>query len=131
MAIELTVEIVTPEAAIFSGPAREVILPAWEGQMGVLPDHDTLLSLLKSGTCEVFTEGGSQRWVIGRGFADLGGSHVTLLTDRAVPIDQIDKSGAAAEFAQATAEIDQHPIGSEAQKAAIIRAEWCQAIIDA
>ncbi|MEZ4319361.1 MAG: ATP synthase F1 subunit epsilon [Myxococcota bacterium] len=131
MATELRVEIVTPESSIFSGAAQEVVLPAWEGQMGVLPDHDALLSLLKSGLCEVIAGGTSRKWVIGRGFADIGTDHVTLLTDRAVPVDQLDKAGASAELAKATAEIDQHPLGSEAQKAAVVRAEWAQAILDA
>ncbi len=131
MATALTVEIVTPEAAVFSGTASEVLLPAWEGQLGVLPDHDALLSLLKSGLCEVVEGGSRKQWVIGRGFADIGGEHVTLLTDRAVPLDQVDKAAAATELAEANADIDTHPIGSEAQKAAVIRAEWAQALIDA
>lgn len=131
MATALSVEIVTPEASVFSGTANEVLLPAWEGQLGVLPDHDALLSLLKSGLCEVVEGGSKKQWVIGRGFADIGGEHVTLLTDRAVPLDQVDKSEAASELAEAKADIEKHPIGSEAQKAAVVRAEWAQALIDA
>ena len=131
MATQLSVEIVTPEASVFSGSALEVVLPAWDGQLGVLPDHDALLSLLRAGPCEVRDDTGSKLWIIGRGFADIGGDHVTLLTDQAIPVDQVDKASAQADLAAATADAESHPLGSEAQKAAAIRAEWAQALIDA
>ena len=65
------VRIVTPERRVFDGPATEVVLPAWEGELGVYPDHDALLALLRSGTCRVHTAEGVQRWVVGRGFAEI------------------------------------------------------------
>lgn len=131
MAAALKVDIVTPERSVFSGPASEIVLPAWEGQLGVLPDHDALLSLLRAGTCVVNVQGeGTQRWVIGRGFADIGGDHVTLLTDQAVPVDAIDRGAAQTLLAEALRDVDAHA-GTELGKAAEIRAEWARALIDA
>ena len=127
----LQVEIVTPERAVYSGKVAEVLLPAWEGQLGVLPDHDTLLSLLKCGVCEVRDGSGVKRWVIGRGFADMGGDHVTVLTDRAVAVESLDKDAARTELAAAMTEIEGGTLSNEAAKQAAVRAEWAQAVLDA
>ena len=131
MANVMTVEIVTPVASAFSGEAKEVVLPAWEGQLGVLPDHDALLTLLKAGKAVVYTDAGVKVWIIGRGFADIGGDHVTLLTDQAVPLADVDKAAALAELGEAQEELTSESVGSEAHKAAQIRAEWAQALLDA
>ena len=90
MATELQLDIVTPAASVYSGPATEVILPAWDGELGVYPQHDTLLALLRAGTCTVTTPTGQLRYVVGRGFADIGSGSVTLLTDSCEPVDKID-----------------------------------------
>ena len=127
----LTVEIVTPEASIFSGRAKEVLLPAWEGELGVLPDHDALLTLVKAGRAVVYTTEGTRHWIIGRGFADLGQDHVTLLTDRAVPIEQVDKAEATKLLAEAHETMNTDQIQTEAYKQAQLRAEWAQALLDA
>lgn len=127
----LHVEIVTPEKSVYSGSASEVLIPAWEGQLGVLPDHDALLSLLKCGLAVVSTADGVKTWVIGRGFADIGGDHVTVLTDRAEPIDSIDKDAAKQLLADAHKEMETGALGGEAHRQAMIRAEWAQAVIDA
>ena len=128
----LTVEIVTPERSIFSGSAKEIILPAWDGELGVYPDHDALLTLLKAGRAIVTTSEGTYRWIVGRGFADVGGDHVTLLTDQAVPLDNVDRTAAATMLAEANASMSNNAeIGTERYKQAQIKAEWAQALLDA
>lgn len=131
MASELQVEIVTPEHAAFSGPASEVILPAWEGQMGIYPDHDGVLTLLKAGTCEVTTTAGVQRWVVGRGFAEVGPTRVTILTDSCIPVAKVDKSRAATELAEAEKLLAAADVGTERHRQAGIAAEHAQARLDA
>lgn len=128
----ITVEIVTPEKSVFSGSAKEIILPAWDGELGVYPDHDALLTLLKAGRTIVTTPEGTHRWIIGRGFADVGGDHVTLLTDQAVLVDAVDKAAAATMLAEANASMSNTAeIGTERYKQAQIKAEWAQALLDA
>ncbi len=128
---QLQVDIVTPERSIFSGQVREVLLPAWEGQLGVLPDHDALLSLLRCGVCEVREGDRVHRWVIGRGFADLGGDHVTVLTERALPIDALDKDVAKRDLDEAYHALEQDGLTSEAIEQIQVRIEWDQAVLDA
>ena len=127
----LQVEIVTPEKSVFSGQAVEVLLPAWEGQLGVLPEHDALLSLLKCGVAEVRDASGTRRWVIGRGFADMGGDHVTVLTDQAEAVDSIDKAAAQALLDEVQAELDSGELTAEGRKQAQVRAEWANALLEA
>jgi F-type H+-transporting ATPase subunit epsilon len=96
MAIQ--VDILTPKRQAFSGPANEVRAPGWEGEFGVLPGHAALLSLLRGGICTVVTDKGEQRFVVGRGFAEVGPGHVTLLTDVAEPVEGVDKAAAQREI---------------------------------
>ena len=127
----LQVEIVTPEKSVFSGEVTEIVVPGWDGQLGVLAGHDALLSLLKCGVATLHTPTGKRAWVIGRGFADIGGTHVTLLTDQAVDVNELDKASAATLLTEAEAEMKSDSIGSEGYRQAQTRAEWAQAILDA
>ena len=99
------IDIVTPEAGVFSGPVTQVILPAWEGEEGVLPGHDAKLALLRGGVCTVYSAQGQTRYAIGRGFAEIGGDRVTLLTDSCEAADAIDKAAASQDKSDLTAEL--------------------------
>lgn len=130
MATSLQVEIVTPERSVFSGPAGQVVLPAWEGEMGVLPDHDAMLCLIRAGTCTVFGMAEPARYVIGRGFAEIGGARVTILTDACEPVEKVDKARAAADAHAAEAEMAAHDAFSEKYRQARIAWEHARARLD-
>jgi len=129
--MHLNVEIVTPEKSAWSGTADEVVLPAWEGQQGVYPEHDQLLALLRGGVCTVRNSEGERRWIVGRGFAEIGPDRVTLLTDSCDPVDGIDKAAAQKDLADAEAALAQCAAGSEAERLARITQELAQARLDA
>ncbi|MEN0067350.1 MAG: ATP synthase F1 subunit epsilon [Myxococcota bacterium] len=123
----LQVDIVTPEASAFSGEASEVLLPAWEGQLGVYPGHDTLLSLIRAGRCEVTTADGVTKYVVGRGFADIGPDHVTILTDRFEKLEAVDKAEAQADLDAAEKELLESDASSERWNQAQIALEHARA----
>lgn len=105
----LQVEIVTPEKLVFSGEASEVLLPAWEGQLGVYPQHDALLALLRAGRCSVTTGKEVREYVVARGFAEIGPTMVTILTEACdlkaeIDADEAKKALAEAEAAMASME---------------------------
>ena len=131
MATTLDVRIVTPEKRVFDGQATEVVLPAWEGELGVYPEHDALLTLLRSGSCRVVTSEGVKVWVIGRGFAEIGGSTVTLLTSSCVAVSEIDRARAQSDLTAAEAELGGAEFGSEKLRQAQIMAENARARLDA
>lgn len=131
MATSLSVHIVTPERKVFSGSASEVVLPAWEGETGVLPDHDPLLALLRAGTCTVASTEGAKVWVVGRGFAEIGPDAVTILTSTAVAPKDIDRAKAQKELDAAERSLMGAEVGTAAHAMAQIAVEQAQALLSA
>ena len=128
----LHIDIVTPERLVLSGEALEVRVPGWEGQFGVLPEHDMFLALLRAGVCTVIdSENRETRYLVGRGFAEAGPDKVTVLTDSCQPAGDIDKDQAKKDLAEAEAEMaDLDPL-SEAFRGVQARAEHARARLDA
>jgi F-type H+-transporting ATPase subunit epsilon len=87
----LKLQIITPEALIFEGDVDSVQLPGAEGEMGILPQHETLISELKAGEVHILQKGQTQILAIGEGFAEITGSSVGVLTDGAVHEKEIDE----------------------------------------
>ena len=131
MATELHVEIVTPEKSAYSGPAREILVPGWEGEFGVLPNHEAFLALLKAGVAAVSTPDGTKRFLVGRGFAEVGSEHVTLLTDSAVLVQDLDKAKLQEEYNAAVQAFESAVPMTEAYNQAMLRVEYAQAGLDA
>lgn len=131
MAGTLNVRIVTPERSVFDGKAGEVTLPAWNGEMGVLPDHDALLCLLRAGVCRVWHSDGVVGFVIGRGFAEIGPDSVTLLTDSAEELGNIDRAQASRDLEFAAGELVAHDGGSEKHRQAQVLYELARARLEA
>jgi F-type H+-transporting ATPase subunit epsilon len=131
VATSLQVDIVTPLRAAWSGQAQQILLPAWEGQLGVLPDHDQLLALVKPGIATVFTAEGSTRYVFDSGFAEIGPTRVTVLTESCIPADQVDKDQAKADLTEAEAELGSLNIGSEAARLVLRRIAHAKARLEA
>jgi F-type H+-transporting ATPase subunit epsilon len=127
----LHVDIVTPESLVFSGEARELRAPGWDGQFGILPGHDSYLSLLRGGICTVVTDAGEQRYIIGRGFAEATPDRVTVLTDSCLDAKSGDKAQAQLDLAAADTELMSISSYSEHHKLVKAKAELAQATLDA
>lgn len=101
-------DFVGPERTLYSGEVEAVQLPGVEGEMTVLPGHAPVLTALKVGVITVTvteTAGNGKRIYVQGGFADIGPTSVTVLAERAAPIEeltpaQIDKEIEAAELAR-------------------------------
>jgi len=92
----LKLEIVTPEGQIFSGDVDSVLLPGAEGDMGILPHHEMLVTELTAGELQIVQKGQTQVLAIGEGFAEITGESVAVLTDGAVNEKDIDEKIAEA-----------------------------------
>jgi len=77
MSLDLT--IVTPVGEAFHGPVEAVVLPGSEGDFGVLPRHERLMTSLRVGELEIRTASGTRRAAISEGFADVSGSEVVVM----------------------------------------------------
>ena len=90
----IKLEIVTPEAKIFSDDVDMVTLTGTEGEMGILPQHMPLMTQLVAG--EIIAQKGKDTIFIavGDGFVQVTGDRVAILTDMAIEADNIDEAKA-------------------------------------
>jgi F-type H+-transporting ATPase subunit epsilon len=88
----LRLEIVTPLVTVFSEDVNMVTLPAIEGQIGVMPHHIRLITQLVPGEVIVSQDGHERLLAVGEGLVEITGRHVVIVTDMAVPAEQIDEA---------------------------------------
>ncbi|NBR84288.1 MAG: F0F1 ATP synthase subunit epsilon [Verrucomicrobia bacterium] len=94
MAATLKLEIVTPEAKIYSEDVDMVTLPGVEGEMGIYPMHIPLMTQIAHGEI-VAKKGGVDHYLAtGEGFVEITGDRVAILTDMAIKADDIDEAKA-------------------------------------
>ena len=92
MAATLKLEIVTPEATVFSEEVTLVTLPAIDGQIGIYPQHVPLITQVVPGEIIVTKDGRDSLLAVGGGLVEIGADHVAIVTDMAVPADRIDEA---------------------------------------
>jgi len=119
----MTVDIVTPERLVFSGPASQVQLPGWEGQFCALEAHELNLALLRGGVVKA----ADQHLVVGRGFAEITGDKATILVDHCEAAGTVSATDAQAQYAEAEADIAGTAFGTSERQQAIEKMELAQA----
>src|SRR6478672_5384035 len=100
----LRLEIVTPDATV-SEDVDMVTLPGVEGQMGILPIHVPLMTYMVPGEMIVRKNGQDRFLFVGEGFVEITGDHVAILTELAIPADNIDEAKAEEERQLAAAQL--------------------------
>ena len=104
MAFQCTV--VTPEQQVLDETVTQAILPAHDGQLGILTGRAPILVKLGAGSLRVDVQGGQSRtYFVDGGIAQMKGEKLTILTDEAIPASVVDAETARAELAEATARI--------------------------
>jgi F-type H+-transporting ATPase subunit epsilon len=90
----LKLEIVTPEAKVYSEDVDMVTLPGVEGEMCIFPMHIPLMTQIAAG--EIVARKGGQDFflAVGEGFVEVTGDRVAILTDMAIQADDIDETRA-------------------------------------
>jgi F-type H+-transporting ATPase subunit epsilon len=110
--VSFNIVIVTPEQQVLDETASQVILPAHDGQLGILTDRAPLLIKLGQGPLQIdLAPGKSRKLYIEGGFAQMKDNRLTVLTEMAVPAEQISAETARAQLTEATA---QHPTDAHA-----------------
>ncbi|TCH96196.1 F0F1 ATP synthase subunit epsilon [Roseococcus sp. SYP-B2431] len=97
-------ELVSPEKLLLSRQVEMVVIPAAEGEMGVLPGHAPMIVALRGGVIRVI-EGGRdvERLFVAGGFAEVTPERVTVLADEATPVAELSKAEAERRIAEADA----------------------------
>jgi F-type H+-transporting ATPase subunit epsilon len=94
MANTIKLEIVTPQATVYSDDVEMVTLPGVEGQMGILPQHVRLMTQLVPGEMIVRKDGQDRFLAVGEGLIEITGDRVAIVTDMAVAAENIDEARA-------------------------------------
>ena len=92
MAETTNLGVVTPSAIIVSEPVEMVVIPGSDGQIGALPRHSKVISTLDRGLVDIFNDNKiSSQIMIDGGIAEISGTTVTILAERAEKIDKANK----------------------------------------
>ena len=94
MADTIKLEIVTPQATVYSEDVDMVTLPGVEGQMGILPHHVRLMTQLVPGELIVRKNGQVRFLAVGEGLVEVTGDRLAIVTDMAVATENIDEAKA-------------------------------------
>ncbi len=94
MANTLRLEIVTPEATVYSQDVELVTLPAVSGQIGVLPQHIRLMTQMVPGEMIVRKDGHDDFLAVGEGLVEVTNERVSIVTNMAVAVESIDEAAA-------------------------------------
>ena len=97
----LTLEIVTPEAKVYSDTIDSVVIPTVEGEIGVLPGHIPLLTQVEHGELRVTKGTTTQLLVVSGGFAQIDGDRVRVLAENAINEEKIDEHAVEAALKRA------------------------------
>ena len=91
MSDKFTVEIISPDQTILKQETNEVIIPSFEGQMGILNNHIPLITFLRPGIITIKAEG-EKRFYIEEGTVEFSNNNLLILTSTARDLVNLDKS---------------------------------------
>ena len=93
MSEEFKVEIVNPEKSfLIKEDVSEVIVPAFEGEMGILKDHISIISFLKPGVIKVISKSGDENYYVEDGIVEFKNNDLSILTSSIFNLSDLDKS---------------------------------------
>ena len=93
MSQEFKIEIVNPEKSFFSkGDVTEVVVPAFEGEMGILKDHISIISFLKPGIINIQSKSGEENFFIEDGIVEFKNNNLSILTSSIFSLKDVDKN---------------------------------------
>ncbi|MBL9142950.1 MAG: ATP synthase F1 subunit epsilon [Verrucomicrobiaceae bacterium] len=118
----LKLEIVTPEARIFSDEVDTVVLPGYEGEMGVLPAHSNLVTTLLPGELRITKAGKTTEMAVGEGLVEVTGTVTRILTDAAVDADKIDEKAVEEALERAQKSLAELKPGEQQEEIAAVMA---------
>ena len=92
MSEEFKVEIVNPEQSfLLKDDVTEVVVPAFEGEMGILKDHISIISFLKPGVIKILSKSGEENYYVEDGIIEFKNNNLSVLTSSILNIKDVDK----------------------------------------
>lgn len=102
MANQFNLKITTCDRSFYEGPCEGIVLPATDGEHGVLAGHEAMVTAIVSGECRFKIDGEEKVIAVGQGFAEIKPEEVSVIVDTAEYPEEIDAR--RAEQAKARAE---------------------------
>ena len=93
MSEEFKVEIVNPEKSfLVKDDVLEVVVPAFEGEMGILKDHISIISFLKPGIIKIFSKSGEENFYVEDGIVEFKNNNLSILTSSIFNLNEVEKN---------------------------------------
>ena len=93
MSEEFKIEIVNPERSFLSKKdVTEVVIPAFEGEMGILKDHISIISFLKPGIIKIFSKPGEEKYYVEDGIVEFKDNNLSILTSSIFNLSDMDRN---------------------------------------
>ena len=90
---EFKVEIVNPEKSFLSKEdVTEVVVPAFEGEMGILKDHISIISFLKPGIITIYSKSGEEKFYVEDGIVEFKNNNLSILTSSIFNLNEVEKN---------------------------------------
>ena len=113
----IRLEVVTAERAVYSEDVDSVTAPGVEGQLGILPHHTPLMTMLQPGELRIKREGEELSLVVSGGFLEVRPDRVIVLADAAERVDEIDVTRAEEAKRRAQERLKEYPLGTDTARA--------------
>ena len=92
MSEEFRVEIVNPEQSfLLKEDVTEIVIPAFEGEMGILKDHISIISFLKPGVIKIHSKSGEENYYVEDGIVEFKNNNLSVLTSSIFDLKDVDK----------------------------------------
>jgi F-type H+-transporting ATPase subunit epsilon len=129
----VALEIVSPEKLLLAKPVDMVVIPAAEGDLGVLPEHAPMIVMLRGGTIAIHQGGQvTDRLYVAGGFAEITPERCTVLANEAIPVADVSRQEGERRLAEAEAEYNAaDKTDIEALDAAMDRMQAARAMVEA
>ncbi len=129
MSEEFKIEIVNPEKSfLVKEDVIEVVVPAFEGEMGILKDHISIISFLKPGIIKVFSKSGDENYYVEDGIIEFKNNNLSILTSTIFSMTDLDKSKQGDLLKKAEAEAIKDEISDQAKYLADQKVEVLKSI---
>ena len=116
MSEEFKVEIVNPEKSfLVKDDVSEVVVPAFEGEMGILKDHISIISFLKPGIIKILSKSGDENYYVEDGIVEFKNNNLSILTSTILNLADIDKSKHLDLIKQAEEEANKNDISDQSK----------------
>ena len=113
----MQLQIITAERQVFAGEIDSLVAPGIAGQLGILPNHAPLMTILQPGELTVRADGAESYLALSGGYMEILGNTVIILADAAEDVDEIDEARAQEAVARAQQRIANRESEAELERA--------------